>query len=92
MRNQADLPSREPLMMQRGNLSEVSQIPVDRPFGVVGLLFNLGEGIHLEVQIEDLRLMRESRAHVVFRPACHDEIPVALQLLNVAFHRRRTAG
>ena len=85
--DEADLCFGKPLMMQRGDLGEVSQIPVDRPFRVVRLFLNLGEGIHLEIQLENLRLMRESGTHVVFRPARHDEIPVLLQGANVAFHR-----
>ena len=44
MSNQADLCFGEPLMMQRRNLSEVSQIPGDGPFRVVRLLLNLGIG------------------------------------------------
>ena len=79
-------------MMQRRNLCEVSQVPGDGAFGVVGLLLNLGEGIHLEIQVENLRLVRQSWAHIVFRPARHDEISVPLQVVNVAFHRRRRTG
>ena len=79
-------------MMQRRDLCEVSQIPVDGAFRVVGLLLNLGEGICLEIQVENLRLVRQTWTHVVFRSARHDEISVALQLLNVAFHRRRRTG
>ena len=45
-------------MMERGDLCEVSQVPPDGPFAVVGLLLNLGEGIRFEIQLENLRLMR----------------------------------
>ena len=79
-------------MMERGDLCEVSQVPPDGPFAVVGLLLNLGEGIRFEIQLENLRLMRQPRAHVVFRPARHHEIPVLLQGVNVAFDCGRTRG
>ena len=85
--DQADLSFGKPLMMQRRNLCEVSQIPVDGTFRVVRLFLNLGKGIHLEIQLENLRLMRQTWTHVVFRPSRHDEIPVLLQGANVAFHR-----
>ena len=79
-------------MMERSDLCEVSQVAVDGPFGVVRLLLNLGEGVCFEIQLKNLRLMRQSRAHVVFRPARHHEIPRLLQRSNVAFHRGRTRG
>ena len=47
--DQADLCFGKPLMMQCGDLCEVSQIPGDGAFGVVGLPLNIGEGIHLEI-------------------------------------------
>ena len=65
---------------------------VDDPFGVVGLLLDLGESVCFEIQLKDLRLMRKSWAPVVFRPARHDEISVLLQGADVAFHRGRTGG
>lgn len=80
----------EALMMERGDLCEVSQVPGDSAFRVIRLLLNLAEGICLEIQIKDLRLMRESRAHVVLRPTRHDEIAILFQGADVAFHRRRT--
>ena len=79
-------------MMERGDLCEVSQVAVDGPFAVIRLLLNLGESICLEIQLENLRLMRQSRAHVVFRAARHHEIPGLLQRSDVAFHRGRTGG
>ena len=79
-------------MMERGDLCEVSQVPPDGPFGMVRLLLNLGEGIRFEIQLENLRLMRDAGSHVVFRPARHDEIPVLLQGVNVAFDCGRTGG
>ena len=85
--DEAYLRFRKALMMERSDLCEVSQIPPDGPFGVVRLLLNLGEGVCLEIQLENLRLMRETGAHVVFRPARHHEIPRLLQRSNVAFHR-----
>ena len=69
-------------MMERSDLCEVSQIPVDGPFRGVRLLLNLAEGVCFEIQLENLRLMRQSWTHVVFRPARHHEIPVALQVVN----------
>ena len=48
-------------MMERGDLCEVSQVAVDGPFGVVRLLLNLGEGVGFEIQLENLRLMRQCR-------------------------------
>ena len=42
--------------------------------------------------LENLRLMRQTGAHVVFRPAGHHEIPVVFQKSNVTFHRGRTRG
>ena len=92
MRNQAYLCFGKPLMMQRSDLCEVSQVAGDGTFGVVRLLLNLGEGVHLEIQLENLRLMRQPWTHVVFRSARHHEIPVVFQRSDVAFHRRRTAG
>ena len=80
------------LMMERGDLCEVSQVAVNSAFGVVRLLLNLAEGIGFEIQLENLRLMRQSWTHVVFRPARHHEIPVVFQRSDVAFHRGRTAG
>ena len=84
--------SGKPLMMERSDLCEVSQIPPDGPFGVVRLLLNLGEGVCFEIQLENLRLMRQTRAHVVFRPARHHEIPRLFQRSDVAFHGGRTRG
>ena len=79
-------------MMERCDLCEVSQVAVDGPFGVVRLLLNLGEGVCFEIQLENLRLMRQSRAHVVFRPARHHEIPGLLQRSDVAFDGGRTSA
>ena len=62
MRNQAYLRPRKPLMMERGDLCEISQIAIDGAFGVVRLLLNLGEGVCFEIQLENLRLMRQARA------------------------------
>ena len=75
------------LMMERGDLCEVSQVAVDSPFGVVRLLLNLSEGVCFEIQLENLRLMRQSRAYVVFRSARHHEIAGLLQRSDVAFDR-----
>ena len=46
-------------MMERGNLCEVSQVAGDGAFGVVRLLLNLGEGVCFEIQLQNLRLMRQ---------------------------------
>ena len=54
-------------MMERGNLCKVSQVAVDGAFGVIGLLLNLGEGVCFEIQLENLRLMRQPGAHVMLR-------------------------
>ena len=75
------------LMMERGDLCEVSQVAGDGAFGVVRLFLNLAEGVCLEIQLEDLRLMRQSWTHVVFRPARHHEISVVFQRSDVAFDR-----
>ena len=80
------------LMMERRDLCEVSQVAVNSAFGVVRLLLNLGKGIGFEIQLEDLRLMRQSGTHVVFRPARHDEISVVFQRSDVAFDGGRTRG
>ena len=80
------------LMIERRDLCEVSQVAGDGPFGVVRLLLNLGEGVCFEIQLQNLRLMRQPWAHVVFRPARHHEIPVLFQRSTVAFHCRRTTG
>ena len=79
-------------MMERGDLCEISDVVPDGPFAVVGLLLNVGEGVCFEIQLENLRLMRDAGSHVVFRPARHDEIPVLLQGVNVAFDCGRTRG
>ena len=79
-------------MMERGDLCEISDVAPDGPFAVVGLLLNLGEGVCFEIQLQNLRLMRQSGTHVVFRPARHHEIPRLFQRSNVASHRGRTAG
>ena len=79
-------------MMEGGDLCEVSQVAPDGPFGVVRLLLNLGEGIRFEIQLENLRLMRDAGAHVEFRAARQNEIPLLLQDVNVAFDCRRTRG
>ena len=79
-------------MMERRNLCEVSQVAGDGAFGVVRLLLNLGEGVCFEIQLQNLRLMRQPRTHVVFRPARHHEIPVVFQRSTVAFHCGRTRG
>ena len=57
--DQAYLSFRKPLMMERSNLCEVSQVAGDGAFRVVGLLLNLGEGVRFEIQVENLRLMRQ---------------------------------
>ena len=79
-------------MMERGNLCEISDVAPDGPFAVVGLLLNVGEGVCFEIQLQNLRLMRQPRAHVVFRPARHHEISVLFQRSDVAFDGGRTRG
>ncbi len=77
-------------MMERGNLCEISQVAVDSPFAVVCFLLDFGEGLAFEIQIHDLCLMRSAGAHIVFRPARHNEISFLFQLTNVTFDCRRT--
>ena len=79
-------------MMERSDLCEVSQVAVDGPFGVVRLLLNLGEGVCFEIQLENLRLMRQSRAPCRVSPAGHHEIPRLFQRSDVAPHGGRTGG
>ena len=71
MGDQAYLCFGKVLMIERRDLCEVSQVAVNSAFGVVRLLLNLAEGIGFEIQLEDLRLMRQSGTHVVFRAPRH---------------------
>ncbi len=66
--DEAYLRFRKALMMERSDLCEVSQVAVDGPFGVVRLLLNLGEGVCFEIQLKNLRLMRQSRPMSCFAP------------------------
>ena len=60
-----DLIDREALLLQQHHTGEVLDIAFDGCLGMFGALFDLGELVSGEIEIEDLRLMCLSAAHVV---------------------------
>ena len=80
LRDASNLFRRESLAMQGGDLDEVGQVASTAGLGVVGLALDVAEGIVLEVEVEDDRIVRLPRPHVVLAAASKDEQALAAQM------------
>lgn len=90
--DESDLTGSEVLSVEGGHLEEVSQVPLDTGFGMVGLLLDVGEGVSLEVEIHDDGLVRKVGSHVLLGAPSHAELSLVPQVIGIASYRGRTGG